>query len=221
MANCLNPEARRELDDLIQNSKKLKRRELQSYYDHYRALLSNLKRKFGAKARLGLYDEITSLPGRSDQVLFVPKYFIEQELFDHYDRVCPLFGTMPPHTRIGVDVNGVHGSEPEVEWMLLEATLFEDMAFLWNSLLDCRLDSANRLSRKRVGMLERATARQAYHLLEGYLNGIAQDILVTFQGSLTSKQRTMLSEWDAIAGKPRFMRLRDKILQYPSVVSHK
>src|SRR5258706_9482405 len=109
-----------------------------------------------------------------------------------------------------------------MEWRILEASLFEDMAMLWNEVFDRRADKERtglgdaRIPVKRFDVLTRSAVRAAFALLEGYLNGLALDILLT-RTDLTVPETEILDELRAEDSRFRPQTLRNKILQYPKI----
>jgi len=63
--------------------------------------------------------------------------------------------------------------------------------------------------------LTRATAKAAFNFVEGYLNGLATDVLI--MEVVSEQDRTKLSEWDDKTRRVRFLSLREKLLQYPKI----
>ena len=61
--------------------------------------------------------------------MLVPKYLI-RELCDRYEWVLPNFDVLPEHTRVEIDPGTFRQEVGEVNWVLLEALLFEDMCAL-------------------------------------------------------------------------------------------
>lgn len=106
-----------------------------------------------------------------------------------------------------------------MEVFQLEVSLYEDMAALWNSALHANnlaeRHGASKLDVKNAGALLRATAKATFNLLEGYVNGLASDILLT--KSITDEERAKLQEWDSARSRARHLSLRDKLLQYPKI----
>jgi hypothetical protein len=155
---------------------------------------------------------------------FLPKEFIRTRLFRNFEIAAPRWALHPPHSRFGIDARGeLPFTGQTVEWRLLEATLFEDLAMLWNDSVAAHTDGAGgvqgdaRIPVKRFGALKRAAARALFALLEGYLNGIAVNIQWTMDlSSLTPAQREMILERDD-QGRLKYKRLRDKALQYPKI----
>ena len=147
---------------------------------------------------------------------FVPKYDMDQ-FFKNYERILPDYSGFPPHALIGIELEGVPNKNNIVVF-ILEASLFEDMAALWNATLDVMEQAKaqnNIILHKQETAFKRATAKAAFNLLEGYLNGMALDILKTKRVSL--KDKAKLTEWDQDRERPKFLTLRDKLLQYPKI----
>jgi len=135
-----------------------------------------------------------------------------------YERVLPIFSKLPLHARIIIDVFAIN-RERELETFQLEAALFEDMATLWNALLDAEsfVNERHVVGIKRRNALMRAVARAVFSLLEGMLNCIALDILIGRSSSLSQDDRDKLEERDSRREKSRLLSLRDKLLQYPRI----
>ena len=53
-------------------------------------------------------------------------------MFENYDLALLIFPHLPPHALISIDVLGIDNSKT-FEVYMLEASLFEDMASLWNA----------------------------------------------------------------------------------------
>lgn len=151
--------------------------------------------------------------------VFVSKFKLDS-IFCNYESIFPNYTLLPPHARIGLDFLGIRTDKNTIETFILEATLFEDMASLWNETYDCHAkinatNEINPIGMKRYLALLRSTAKAAFNLLEGYLNGLAFDILLTQE--VSEKSETRLTEWDKKRNKKRFLTLRDKIILYPKI----
>lgn len=58
---------------------------------------------------------------------------IDGQLFSSFGKVFDRWSLLPPHARIGIDVHGIDPKAGDwIHWRLLEASLFEDLAMLWN-----------------------------------------------------------------------------------------
>jgi len=106
-------------------------------------------------------------------------------------------------------------------WRLLEATLFEDLAALWNETLRCASEDKDpdavdeaAFAGKRHRALSRSTVRAVYALIEGYLNGVALDTMIAGK-ALTAKEKGLLQEQRD--GRFAPVSLRAKILKYPRI----
>ena len=137
-----------------------------------------------------------------------------------YENVMPGFSKYPPHPRIAIDIHGLRPDTKGVEIFQLEASLFEDMASLWNLTLDMA-DSmsydadSSKVRHKSGKALKRATAKAVFSLLEGYLNGLSADILTANQ--VSPAELSQLAEWDYERAKSRPLSLRHKLLTYPRI----
>ncbi|MDR4482047.1 MAG: hypothetical protein R3B95_02140 [Nitrospirales bacterium] len=100
-----------------------------------------------------------------------------RKFFHDYSKVFPDSKLLPAHARIVFDYhgNGPNG-DPDTGVRILEASIYEDMAALWN-LLDERAsdDNPKKMPRERKTQyaLRRATVGAAVYFLEAYLNGLA------------------------------------------------
>jgi hypothetical protein len=138
-------------------------------------------------------------------------------MFASYEQLLSHVPELPPHARIGIDVRGVL-DKSKLEVFLLEAALFEDMASLWNLTLataEPYKPNTDKQVFKRTLALTRATAKAAFNFIEGYLNGMATDILEV--DVVSESDKTKLQEWDEQRDRVRFLSLRDKLLQYPKI----
>lgn len=106
-----------------------------------------------------------------------------------------------------------------MEVFQLEASLFEDMAILWNRTLLASCEAAQPESSKAqvklFKALLRGTVKATFNLLEGYLNGLACEILLMH--TVSPEDRIRLEEWDAGRNRVQFLSLREKLLQYPKI----
>jgi len=154
---------------------------------------------------------------REGTVQFISK-FDTLRMFSSYERALPIFPRLPLHARVTVD-SAVVNTERTLGFFLLEAALFEDMAALWNAALQTSQAAAHPNSTyrqvKEATAFRRATAKAAFSLLEAYLNGIALDVLM--MRNVPPEIEEQLEEWSKARGRPRYLSLRDKILQYVKI----
>ncbi len=176
-----------------------------------------LTEQFGVVGSLEELEQVAlSSEEAAKPLIFVSKADL-QGLFKHYERRFPDFQRLPPHARIGVERFGTDNRD-KIEVFMLDASLFEDMAVLWNMTIGLyrtlKIDEQTQ-AHKRLNALLRATTKSAFSLIEGYLNSMSYDIQRT--QTVSHAQKTLLVEWDAAKSRPRFLTLRDKILQYPKI----
>lgn len=173
-----------------------------------KTLIAKIDRTIGLRLPYEEYPRIVD--GLSPSPLVVT--FIRKELFlqwfEHYERLWTPFRRLPRHGRLAVYPRGAPAGGNR-EWWLLEAKLFEDVAALWNQVNSLRQQSKWREA------LQRATARAAFHLLEGYLSGLAFEL--EKGPGRTQRELDRLHDWDSEKNKPRFLSLRDKLLQYQRI----
>jgi hypothetical protein len=220
--NHLTLEERRAIDVTIEGLPSLPRAQIISFLEKLTPEIQSLRAEYGIKAKLKDFEfflkpkDITLHPGK---VLLVSKHHLS-ELIPKYEKVFSEFLDLPPHARIGIDTLGHEYPTPRFEVHLLEASLFEDMAALWNDIADISPEFVDGPLRdiygyKRTKALLRATIRSAFALIEGYLNGLAMDIYLTRKCS--PKQLEQLTEADQESGRPKPLSLKDKISQYPKI----
>lgn len=223
LTNNITPAERDEIDGHLASLDRMATRDLRERSRELDAMLTEVTSTFGVSATLAellapLSDDPAPLPNVQSYRL-VPKHRL-QKLFKHYERTLPIFPRLAPHARIGVDLHAVRGSDP-VEIYLLEATLFEDMAILWNEAMDAQSsidpNAPASLVVKRAGALRRAVVKGVFSLLEGYVNGLAFDILLLRRVSPSDEAK--LREWDNARNRPLRLTLRDKLLQYPKIAT--
>jgi hypothetical protein len=223
LGNGFSGPQRERADKLLKAIPSLPRKVLQAKLPEIRSELQSLKRWIGAKGSLPLYEEILRSSTKTSTVLWVPKWFIQEYLFDHYEKGFPLFSDLAPHARVAVDVHGIiKPAQQEIGWNLLEGRLFEDMAWLWNMTMEAeearqKLDTKH--TTKKRDALMRSTVRSAYHLIEGYLNSLAWDIVHVLKNDLTQEERVQLTEWDEEKRRKALLGLREKMLQYPKIAT--
>jgi hypothetical protein len=210
---------RDELDGLLAAIPGMKVSELNALTDHTDRVIEDVRRHLGALAPSSDYVALVSdMERHPGQMLWMQKHVIETQLFSNLSAAMPRWPLFPPHLRLGIDR---HGEWPDtLEWRLLEASLFESAALLWNDVLEAAVDDSrargdDKIPGKRYRELKRSTIRAVFALLEGYLNGIAYDItLTTDVTSLSTGALEMLSERDD-QGRARFKSLKEKLFGYP------
>ena len=227
LTNTLTASERAAIDSTLQNIEQMPTTELRKWAKSFDSTLNWAIKHYGVVGSLEELEEPIRLDFPDDRYMgwglrFISKAYL-CELFQHYENALPVFPKLPPHGRVGLDVYAIGNTKGTMETFQLEASLFEDMAALWNTALAS--SSKNRDSKstpfdrklaiKNTAALGRAAAKAAFNLLEGYLNGLALDILLT--QSVSDENRRILSEWDEERKRSLSLSLRDKILQYPKI----
>lgn len=228
LANQLSLEDRGRLDATIQSVSRMSVRAARERLQVVAEELREVRSKIGVKVPLAVLESF-SLPERlaragklrdwsgatpiDPALVWFPKYVLAR-LFSRYEATFPDFEKLPPHAQIGINVHGIE-TQGSVEVYLLEASLFEDMAMLFNISRE-PFEEANpidKLKWKRRASLRRSAVKAIFNLLEGYINGIAWDVLLT--RSVSAKEETLLQEWDSSIDRYKPLSLRDKLLKYP------
>jgi hypothetical protein len=223
LTNSLGKRDRASIDRSLENIERSPTRQLRAWAVEIDKRLRQTIAHYGAVASLEEL-EYFLVAGRDEvhvgdhEFLLLSKYHLSKA-FRHYERALPVFPKLPLHARIGIDINSFRESTMEMEIYQLEASLFEDMAVLWNQASEGSIQAAqsdsSKLQVKCSNAILRAAAKAAFNLLEGYLKGLACDILLT--RSVTDDERVELEEWDTVKSRPRFLTVRDKLLQYPKI----
>lgn len=180
---------------------------------------------YGVVGSLEDMDETLSSGGEisgigPQNLLCISKYHLLR-LFQRYERALPAFPKLPLHARVGIDILNIRESTSEMEVFQLEASLFEDMADLLNEAVRSGEvavgPNSSKVQSKHAGACMRAAAKAAFNLLEGYLNGLAGDIILV--RTVSPRDRAKLTEWDEERQRPIFLSLREKLLQYPKIAT--
>lgn len=225
LTNSLDKESRGLVDRSLENIEHIPGPRLREISKEFSKALREVISHYGVVATLAEL-EATLDPSRShwspdeDVYWCVSKYEL-RKLFTRYENALPAFEKLPPHARVGIDCKGIRHSAKSMEVFWLEAALFEDMAAQWNEAVVADNRAAKPESTKQelkhAHSCTRSAAKGAFNLLEGYINGVAGDILLLQH--VSDEERTLLEEWDTLKKRPRFVTLRDKLLQYPRIAS--
>lgn len=217
----LTNELRSELDEHLRAIPQMKVSELKALTERVEATLSSVREALGALVPssefVALVDDMEQHP---DEMLWMQKHVIDTQLFSNMAEVVPRWPLFPPHLRVGIDH---HGHFPGgLEWRLLEASLFESAALLWNDVVDSEVDDSrsrgdDKIPGKRYRERKRSTIRATFALLEGYLNGVAYDISLTRDPATLSKGALELLTERGEQDKARFKTLREKLFGYPRI----
>jgi hypothetical protein len=186
--------------------------------------LQDLRTEFGVKAtREELVKVLQSAEAKPGLALHIVKAALVG-MIGKYDKKAPGFSIFPEHTYIQIDNGQFREVQGDFDWILQEASLYEDMCSIFN-LAKERNSSLNRNKDHRsviktADSLARTTIVAAYNFLEAYLKGIAIDHVLLNGKSIDQKTTTFLLEWDQSTKRQKFVSLRDKLLQYPKLIKN-
>jgi hypothetical protein len=114
------------------------------------------------------------------------------------------------------------GGEPIRGIRLLEASIYKDMATLWNLLYErshpSEVTTTSLPEQKMISALCRAIVACAVYFVEAYVNGLAFSHLSNNENTLSDEERSFLSDWDFTRNRPRYLSLRDKIIRYQRII---
>jgi hypothetical protein len=203
------------------------KRQLQAGISRLSAEVKRLRRETGATRPLGTYArflkaQVAAVPANGF-VLSLPVY-MALFLFSKYPNVARGLENheLPAHAFIELDHGGRYEPLDQLQFHIIEAMLFEDMCFFWNEASritqDAKKPHSNKFQIKRLAALLRAAMSSAFYMVEAFCNGIALEVYLTRQDSLSEKDLQRITEWDAKRGCQKFQTMRDKILHYPRLL---
>jgi len=201
-------------------------KELKALISKLRLVVSTMREEFGVCASRSELLEFMAWLERDTlrgQVCYLPKGTLSEylSLYDAMD--------FPEHARISVDWSGVGVDYPgKFEVRLLEASLFEDMCAIFNCCREADAQAPRdlpfselkrKIAVKRHAALKRAAMSAAFYFVEGYINGLATDFMHKNGSSLSDKEKMLLTEWDASKNRYKSVSTRDKLVQYPRIIT--
>jgi hypothetical protein len=145
-------------------------------------------------------------------VVRFPKWLIDASLFRNYETVFPPGKKVQPHCLVNLDFGGT-----DFDVYLPEASLYEDMCFAYNQAFAVK-DRREKRDVKAHTFYIRATIISGFNFVESFLNGLAFDLISTCRRTLSQTERDLLSEWDSKHKRQRYVKFRDKAVQYPKIV---
>jgi hypothetical protein len=195
--------------------------ELRDFRDVLRKNLRHLSSEYGCRLTVRqLASEYNRLCKRRDAILYIHKWDIDEVYFTNYEKAWPGWQKRPPHMLIGLDFTG----ELTREYYLPEATLYEDMCFSYNSALSLEPELGKRpVDKSKVkahAFFRRGAVLAAFYFVEAYLNGIAFDFSYRQGDKISQPELDLLREWDSKKSKEKWVKFRDKLLQYPKIILH-
>jgi hypothetical protein len=146
------------------------------------------------------------------QSLAFPKH-LAVRYFPGYDYGLPFFDLLPLHANLMLSWSA------RIEWSLLEAKVFEDMAALSNQAERHHANPASLPEhQKERAALYRAASLNAINFVEAYINGVASDHYLAHLTQLDGPTKGLLLDWDFARNRPKFLTLKDKVLKYQRII---
>ena len=185
--------------------------------------LRTLSKLVGCKLdRTDLARTYQDLFGGGFRFTHIPKWRLDAAYFDRFGEIWPGWENLPAHALIPFDPSGAYLGPGERQYYLPEAALFEDMCFAYNNSL-AQKDRAGRppYDKKIVkahSFFMRAALLSAFYFVEAYLNGVAFDFVLKNRNPLGQEALDRLLEWDSKKKRQRWVKFRDKALQYPKII---
>jgi hypothetical protein len=217
-------ESNRAAKEAMAELEMLKKAEVRKRNHILEAKISEIRKVFGAQVPNSVFVQLSerarAVPGKD---FLVPKFLV-RNYFLSYGKVFPNFDLLPEHASIGFHDGTERESVGEIEVYLLEAKLYEDMCGLFNlakeiaGRVSVHTQGKSKTDSKKLEACCRATTTSAFYFVESYLNGLAYDHYVTHMKTLDEKNKQILTEWDIQKDCPRYLSLREKILQYPRII---
>ncbi len=201
-------------------------KELQTIVDSLIDTIANLREVFEVKvSRAQLFSLMDWIQKTAvdTQMCYMPLGMLSEDI-GSYSRLG-----LPPHARISIDPRCLGRDYPGgFEIRLLEASLFEDMCALFNECLASIKALPSSKSRgsidwkraaKKHAALARATVSAAFYFVEAFINCAAADHVYLNGKMLSEKDRALLTEWDETRKRSKFISTRDKLVQYPRIIT--
>jgi hypothetical protein len=216
---------RAQLDGVLQRASKASDKELERLLAEVRANSKRLRADTGATMPAEFYRTVLESPAaQSYPFVYVPRWILRQ-WFERIEDLFPDLRNLPEHARISIDLRGQLDQSAPSEFKILEVVLYEDMALHFNRARDlveavplAEFTMVNRIRGKDRLASMRAAVASAFYMVEAYANGLAFECVLHNTARLTSKERTLLTEWDADKQRQRFISLKDKLVQYPRIL---
>jgi hypothetical protein len=215
----LNSRERLEQIDALQEKTS---RELKDLVSALRTNIQAMRLQFGVKLNrdelLLLLDDLHQNTSKN-HACYVPVWHLSKWL-SKYDALG-----LAPHCRISIDPHCIGRDYPGgFEIRMLEVTMFEDMASLFNLAREAYLQTSTARSPSKVALkgavaLYRATASAAFYFIESFMNELAIDYVWNHREQISSNDLTRLTEWDEQRQRQKFVSTRDKLVLYPRIIT--
>ncbi len=215
----LDKTKRADLEGTLNDLETATAHQLRDFRDALNKNLRHLSTLFGCKRSVPqLASEYKRLFDSRKAMAFVHKWDIDEIYFKKYEKVWPDWQKRPPHMLVGLDFAG----ETVGQFFLPEATLYEDMCFSYNNAVALIPESEKRPGDKSkvkaFNFFRRSAVLSSFYFVEAYLNGVAFDFVLRHGQEIPSQEVDYLKEWDAGRNRERWVKFRDKLLQYPKII---
>lgn len=219
----MNSSAKKQIEAERNNLALANKRELQNGLKELSARVGKLRRTTGVTQPIGYYSTALKSHPADDGLVYTLPNYMAVALFNKYPRVAKALenNELPVHALIELDFRGLYERQDTLQFRMLEAMLFEDLCFFWNEscLIQERDDPySQKHELKRLAAFHRAAVSSAFYMVEAFCNGIALEVFLTRRDELSDRERQMITEWDSKLSRPKFLSLRDKLLQYPKLL---
>ncbi len=221
----MNIDVRCHLDGQRTKIDELSKLQLQNANVELTTRINKLRKDYGATYPVGEYTKILGQapPVQEGSILMLPAH-VAVAMFRKYPRIADSLNNkqMPLHARIELDARGQFKQQDRWQFRILEAVLYEDMCFFWNESCKDRLRTGDpyedKHAFKKEMALYRAAVSSAFYMVEAFCNGIAFEVLMIRRSELTDRELQLVTEWDATHNRPKYLSIRDKLLQYPRLL---
>jgi hypothetical protein len=183
--------------------------------------LKGIRSHYGAVAKAKQYCDLHAEAKGQQGHIYLPKFFIEAELFRRYERVFPRWPSIPAHAFVVFD-GSTRRSLSQI--YVAEAAFFDNGRHLIQ--LARGAHKGIRDFRKRTPEDQRAlhtylqvTATSLFQCLEAYLNGLAYGCFMAHHRELPIEDHDKLAEWNSKKKRRAFVPFEVKILEYPLIVA--
>ena len=197
-------------------------RRLRQHRDVLRANVDNVVLMFGCRKDPKKFARHFKENSRSDLgIMLLPKFEIDK-MFANYTDKWIEWESYPPHVLVYLDFSAKSHRPKQFDWVLPEASLYEDMCIAYNQALDAAgvapiLTVPAREAKIRDFCL-RGAVLSAFYFVEAYLNGVAFDYAIRSGKKLSEQDAEALLEWNTKLGKEKWVSFREKLHKYPRII---
>lgn len=213
LINQMTVDRRNYFNEIKEKIDNYDKHELREFTKRIKSDITYLRNYYGAKipnsSIVEYLEKIEANCGKG--ICYVAKFKLK-DIFKNYHKSMLDFSWLPEHSKIAIDLG--FKNRLETEYFILEAAIFEDMCAIFNVLKKEIIESDKKSDKKKNKALMHAAVLTAFNFVEAYLNGIASDYWFKNFTELNDKTKIILTEWNHIENKPRYLSLREKALKY-------